>query len=98
MYRCRLPSAQADGELQTGQMCLTGWAPVKTHAGFCSVQVLTQPDLPLPWVKQSLDCASQSATFLMTASCGSLELNRGGWCETSTPSDLVWLTDLQLTP
>lgn len=52
MYRYRLPSAQADGELEqrnlieTGQMCLTGWAPVKTHSGFCSVQIPTQSDLP----------------------------------------------------
>lgn len=52
MYRYRLPSAQADGELEqrnlkeTGQMCFTGWAPVKTHSGFCSAQILTQSDLP----------------------------------------------------
>lgn len=78
MYRYRLPSAPADGELATGQMCFTGWAPVKTHSGFCSVQNLTQSDLPLPWVKQPLNCASQRATFLMNASCGSLELNWGG--------------------
>lgn len=84
MYRYRLPSAQDDGELEqrnlkeTGQMCFAGWAPVKTHSGFCSVQILTQSDLSLPWVKQSLNCASQRATFLMNASCGSLELNWGG--------------------